>query len=91
MADLESDLRSAINNGFLHVTLMKRWTGAEWECGYRTTGTTAAIYVQDKDPVEAMRKALRAGTRAEKEQPTPVNKTIPVASVKPRRDVDDLA
>lgn len=76
--DLESDLRSAVRNGFLHVSLMREWSG-EWRCQYRVTDTTEVFATSDADPVEALRKALRRGTSA-------VKKIAPK-----RRDVGDLA
>lgn len=76
---LEDDLRGAVRNGFLHLSLGQLMDGSGWQCTYRTTGTTAVQEVTDRDPVDAMGKALRGGTRVEKAQ-KPV-----------RRNVEDLA
>jgi len=82
MSELETDLRAAVRNGFLHFSLTKLWDGPDWECSYRTVSTTAVQNVVAKDPVEALSKALRSGTRAEKA----------IVAEKPRRrDAEDLA
>ena len=80
--DLETELRSAVKNGFLHFSLSRVWKGDVWECSYKVTDTVTTHYVRDPDPVEALRKALRSGTREVKALP-PKRET--------KRQIEDLA
>lgn len=79
-SDLAADLRAAVKNGFLYVSLTKLWDGPLWECSYRTTDSTATYSAQDADPAEALSKALRSGTRETRKLAPPR-----------RREADDLA
>lgn len=81
MSDLETELRTAVKNGFLNLSLHRTWDGKMWLCDYRTTESTNYQSVGDVNPVEAVRKALRGGTRDAKE----------VARKRPQRIVEDLA
>lgn len=81
--DLERELRSAIKNGFLFLSMAKDWQKDEWIVNYRTTDSLQYQSVRDGDPVSAMSKALRAGTRDSKEQ----MKDKPAPR---RRDTEDL-
>lgn len=83
-SDLESDIRAAVKNGFLHFSMMKCWGKEEWSCGYRTTDSTTVHYAYDADPVAALRQALRAGMRESK------TLTKEAASKPKRRDMEDL-
>lgn len=83
MSDLEREFRSAVKNGFLFMTLSKAWEKEEWHVDYRTTDSMKYQRVTSADPVDAMMKALRAGTRESKEQLK--NKQTPA-----RRDMEDL-
>lgn len=76
---LDAELRTAVKNGFLYLSLSKDWGSENWTAVYRTTGTSETQQVSGPDAVETMRKALRAGTRSEK------------AAKPPRRQIDDLA
>ena len=73
--DLEAELKSAVRNGFLHLNLSRSWNGKVWITTYRTTESTTIHEVTDPDPVESMKKALRAGGREAK---------------KPKRNMGDL-
>ena len=75
----EALIRKAIRNGFLSLTLNKDWNGEDkWHVSYRNTDTTTVQNFKDRDPVEAMKMALRAGIREvggvkqEAEPPAPV-------------------
>lgn len=83
MADLESEIRHAVKNGFLGANLFREWDGAKWTCTYRTTESTTVHEVSDADPIEALRKALRSGVRESKSLTKPKPRTS--------RDLDDLA
>lgn len=84
MSDLETDLKLAVKNGFLDFRLWRVWDGSKWTCDYRTTDSTTLFKAEDADPAEALRKALRSGTRESKtvqrDKPQPI-----------KRRVDDLA
>ncbi len=82
-SDLEADIRAAVKNGFLHMSLMKSWDSEKWSCGYKTTESVTTHYVEDLDPVEALRQALRAGTRE--------SKNLAKAAPRRARDLEDLA
>lgn len=59
---LEDLLRKSIRSGFLHISLNRRWDDPEtWEAGYRNTDNSNVRYVRDRDPVEAMSKAIKLG------------------------------
>lgn len=81
--DLERELRAAIKNGFLFLSMAKDFQKEEWIVNYRTTDSLQYQSVRDADPADAMMKALRAGTRDSKAQlkdkPTPA-----------RRDMEDF-
>lgn len=79
--DLEREVRTAVKNGFLFMSMNKDWTRELWHVDYRTTDSLQYQRVSDSDPVNAMLKALRAGTRDSKAQ----QKNTPK-----RRDVEDL-
>lgn len=89
MSDLESELRSALKHGLLHLAFNKCWNGADWECTYRNTDNTLVSRVTDPDPVEVIKKALRAGVRDAKKTPPPKSET-PAARKPRRRDAEDL-
>jgi hypothetical protein len=56
---LEDELRNAIDRGFLHLSLDRHFKTGKWNCGYRNTDNANVVYVEDDDPIEAIRKALR--------------------------------
>jgi hypothetical protein len=83
-SELEDELRIAIKNGFLHLNLSLNWKGDKWQVGYRTTEVVTPTLAEDPDPVEAIKKALRAGTRDSKS-------VLSARKMKPTRELDDLA
>jgi len=92
MSDLESELRHAIKNGFLHLSLSKAWKGPNWDAGYRTTDSHNTHYASDPDPVAAIRKAMRHGVAESKRILKDAPKVEPKKPVtkKSRRDAEDL-
>jgi hypothetical protein len=84
MSDLETDLKLAVKNGFLDFHLWREWDGSKWNCEYRTTDSTTLFKADDVDPTEALKKALRNGTRDSKGQQRDKPPAI-------KRRVDDLA
>lgn len=68
-SDLEADIRAAVKNGFLYASLGKSPSTGLWDCHYKITTTATTHFTSDSDPVEAFRKALRAGTRESKTAP----------------------
>ena len=71
MSDFESELRHAIKNGLLHLSLNKCWKGDDWEAGYRNTDNSLVDRVVHRDPVEALKAACRAGVRSAKKTAAP--------------------
>jgi len=81
---LEDDLKSAVRNGLLTLSLSKDWEGPNWRCEFRNVRTLKVETALDSDPAEAMRQALRGGVRAlKKDDPKP-------ARVSVNRREDDL-
>lgn len=62
MSDLGAELRHAIKNGLLHMSLHCNWKGI-WMAAYRNTDNNLVQYVEDADPEKALLKAIRAGVR----------------------------
>ncbi len=86
MSDLGGEIRRAVNNGLLHLSLHQRWDGKVWMAGYRNTDNHNVQYAEDPDWEKALLKAIRAGVRDVKRQP----KTEPPSSdqdIKAKRDV----
>ena len=88
---LEALIRKAVRNGFLSLTLNKDWNGEDkWHVSYRNTDNTSVQNFKNRDPVEAMKMALRAGLRdvtgnqQEAEPPAPA----PAPEPKRRRGAD---
>lgn len=83
---LATELRRAIKNGLLHISLHRRWDGKVWCAGYRNTDNSNVQYKEDPDPEKALLAAIRAGIRDVKE-------SAHRAPAKPtrRRDIEDLA
>lgn len=78
-SNLEADIRAAVKNGFLYVSLGKSPSTGLWDCHYKITNTSTTHFTSDTDPVEAFRKALRSGAREVKAAPPPR-----------KREMDDL-
>lgn len=89
---LAAELRRAIKNGLLHVSLHRRWDGKVWCAGYRNTDNSNVQYKEDPDPEKALITAMRAGIRDVKEHaPRMEPKGKPPAKPARRRDIEDLA
>lgn len=80
-SDLEREVRAAVKNGFLVMSMSKDWKQEIWHVDYRTTDSLQYQRVSDADPVTAMLKALRAGTRESKAQ---------LKAAPKRRDMEDF-
>ncbi len=78
MSTLEEELRAAVKSGLLMVNLYKDWKGPNWVSGHRHDVSLSIIIEEDPDPVEAFRKALRAGLRDAKKNGRPVPADIPL-------------
>ena len=61
---LEALIRKAVRNGFLSLNLNKDWGDEDkWHVSYRNVENTTVQNFKARDPVEAMKMALRAGIR----------------------------
>lgn len=84
---LEALIRKAVRNGFLSLTLNKDWNGEDkWHVSYRNTDNTTVQNFKNRDPVEAMKMALRAGIRDVDVQPAKAD--VPAPESKRRRGAD---
>lgn len=84
MSTMEEELRAAVKSGLLMINLYKDWKGPNWVSGHRHDVSLSIIIEEDADPVEAFRKALRAGLRDAKKNGRPVPADIPLAEPKKR-------
>lgn len=76
---LADELRRAIKNGLLHLSLSRKWDGTVWCVSYKNAENTSVQHREDLDPEKALIAAMRAGVRDTKpDRPR-------------RRDVEDLA
>jgi len=82
---LEAEIRKAVRNGFLSLTLNKDWEGDKWHVTYRNTDTHNVQSFKGVDPVDTMKLALRAGYRDVKAAPSPQPAVLPA---KRRRGAD---
>lgn len=82
---LEAEIRKAVRNGFLSLTLNKDWEGDKWHVTYRNTDTHNVQSFKGVDPVDTLKLALRAGYRDVKAAPPPPPVDAPV---KRRRGAD---
>ena len=87
MSTLEDDLRTAAKNGFMFCSIHRHSKTDNWVVDYRVVTSTEYQKSEDPDIVVAFQKALRAGTRADKEG----MKAIAAKAAKPRRNIEDLA
>ena len=86
---LEALIRKAIRNGFLSLTLNKDWNGEDkWHVSYRNTDNTSVQNFKSRDPVEAMKMALRAGLRDVAEPKQEAEQPAPAPEPKRRRGAD---
>lgn len=87
---LATELRRAVRNGLLHISLHRRWDGKVWQAGYRNTDNSNVQYKEDPDPEKALLAAIRAGVRDA--SPPPKRTEPPVKKTRTaRRDIEDLA
>ncbi|ERP95715.1 hypothetical protein Q669_29545 [Labrenzia sp. C1B10] len=89
---LEEALRDAIKRGFLHLSLDLHFGADQWRATYRNTDNANVVYVEDPDPIEAIRKALKRyrGPVNIKEPTSAAAKKAPAKRSRRTRDDDDL-
>ncbi|MEL4071723.1 hypothetical protein WKW50_16380 [Ochrobactrum sp. GPK 3] len=85
---LATELRRAVKNGLLHISLHRRWDGKVWCAGYRNTDNSNVQYIEDADHEKALLAALRAGIRDVKNHSPRLEPKAAVAAPKRRRTED---